>query len=153
ERFRPALMSVPSNHVGNDEDSPGPEGALRLFEKVLQVDDMMQEIIRDHGVVFLSGVPPVQIALNKREVTPQAGSLCCPAAAFEHRGVQIEAVENETIVTQGSELAGEFELQVAIARAEADETPHAAFLTRALLRQVPLEDLVGTVESARHKFR
>ena len=62
ERLRPALMAVAANHVGDEKTSAGTERSLDAIEEAFEVDDMMQRLIGDDGVIFVSSAPGIKIA-------------------------------------------------------------------------------------------
>src|ERR1700733_8453866 len=92
EGLRPALVAVAADHVGNQELAAGTKGLFDLVEKAFEVDDVMEGLVGDYGVIFGVSGPGVEVGGDEVEVRREAGGL---AAAVQHGGVQVDAVEGE----------------------------------------------------------
>jgi len=98
QRLRPALMSIAADHVRDDKRAVGFERTLDLGEQILQIEDMMQRLIGDHGVIWMSRSPCIEIRLNEVDVGGKPSLRGGNPASFKHVGIQIETIDDEIVV-------------------------------------------------------
>lgn len=65
QRLWPTLVAIAADHIGDEKLPSRKKGSLHLVKEALQVDDVMQELISNDGVVFGAGVPTVQVGGNE----------------------------------------------------------------------------------------
>ena len=74
------------------------ERILDPSEQILELEDVMQRLIRNDGVVLGCGIPFVKIPLNKVQVGADAILLGGVPASFQHVWIQIETIDDEIVV-------------------------------------------------------
>src|SRR5712692_2268447 len=104
EGLRPSPMSISADHVRNDKRPVGLETALDSAEKILQLEDVMQTLIRNHGVIFVRRIPVIQIHLYKVHMGGKPVVSGGDPPSFQHCGIQIEAIEDEIGISRMLEV-------------------------------------------------
>ncbi len=143
ESFGPALMAVAADHVGDDEAAVRLERRAHLFKQPLQIDDMVQRLHGQHGVIFAIRLPAIKVALDKAELGGNAVLLGGRAASFQHGGVQIQALNDEIRMARGQQMPRKINFNIAVPGTHADKAQRPARFAQALPYQVPLEHVVG----------
>src|SRR5665213_1073548 len=120
--FRPALVAIASDHIRNNKAAVVCQGSLHLLEQSFEIQDVVQGLVGNCGVAGVRRSPAVKVGLNKFKIILNACLLRSHACPIKHGGVQVDAIDYEGFMPAGAKLQCEFNLQIAIARAETDKT-------------------------------
>ena len=142
-------MPVPANHVGDDDATSRLQTALHLREQVFEVQYVMQSLVRYDDIIFVRGLPRVEIRLNEVEAIFDLRLPGGCLSAFQRSAADVETIDDHISLT--TEVPGQPNLQAAIARSDADTSCSVSGLT--LLFEILPEHAVGTVESERREHR
>ena len=80
------------------------EAALDLAEQTFQIQDMMQRLVRQHGIILMSRSPLVEVGFHEVDLSFYALVRGSRAASLYHRGIQLEAVNNEIRTPLGNQM-------------------------------------------------
>src|SRR5205085_175947 len=89
-------------------------------EQVLERDQMVQRMVRDRGIEWGRGFPDVDVA-SVGPYLRHAGRGSLRDAALDHRSIDLQRVDDETIAPRRNQRLCKTNLQIARARADADE--------------------------------
>jgi hypothetical protein len=120
--FGPAAVAVATDHVGDDEEALRGECGVTGAEEGFELDDVVEGLVGEDGVVWRVGLPGVEVGVEGMDVRGEVLAGGGFATAFKHGLVEVEAVDGEVGGAGLEEGLGEADFGIAVACPEAEET-------------------------------
>ncbi len=124
-------MAVAADHVGDGEFAGVDQRAAKFAQQAFEIDDVVEGLIGENGVVTVSGLPLVEISLEEGELLTETGGLGRGTSTSEHVRIQVQTFEDEIVVALGAELRSQGELKISVPCPNAEKAAGSALGTLA----------------------